>query len=111
MKKTTTALLAIILLASCHAPKTSGVKGKPDTTRVEVFYRLGKSARLDSSFRIIKDTFRLSGIDTTAGQADMSWVKDTTYFIPVVTDTAKKEIKWYGVLPAFVTEIHCKPLN
>jgi hypothetical protein len=102
MKKTTTALLIAFLLTSClHQPKTTGGKGKPDTSHIQALWTetdtSGKlKPHLDSCFMVIKDTFKQSSIDTSAGKADMKWMKDTTIFIPLI-DSSNKVIQWLPV--------------
>lgn len=113
MRKFTTAVLLVGILVSCNNQKT-GTKPlaeKSDTTPVKVLgiYKV-KEWKLDSVYRVIKDTFRLSGIDTAGGKAKMTWVKDTIYFIPIITDSVKKEGGWYGIPAKHVQEIKVIPL-
>lgn len=104
---------AAFLFFSCYSKdkSTNVKKSKSDTTKVLAVFKVGNKWNIDTSFRITKDTFKLSKIDTAQQSAKMVWQKDTVYFIPLVTDTVNKKINWYGVPPAYVQEVNVTPLK
>lgn len=105
------AIASIIVSCSNSKPVSPKVKHHIDTAKVQVVYKL-QNWRIDSAVRIIKDTFRLEKIvDSARGQAKMEWRRDTLYYIPIVTDTLKKEVKWFGVPPYAAQEVTVRPLT
>ena len=104
-------VLTVIALYSCTNQRDDKQPFKPalDTSKVQVVYKLGEW-RLDSAFRVVKDTFMLSSIDSSQGAAKMEWKKDTVYFIPVVTDTASRQVRWFAVPPLAAQEVKVRPI-
>jgi hypothetical protein len=102
-------LILAVVLTSCYSKNQAHVRSKTDTAHVSVIYAVDSEWKKDSAFRVIKDTFRLSGVDTAKGNAKMAWYKDTVYFLPF-KDSVTKQVNWYGLPPIFVQEVHITPL-
>jgi hypothetical protein len=124
-------ILAIILsLVSCNSnkgdlnapPKGGSFTRNPDTAKridttfVLAAYRLGdstiKGLRADSLPRIIKDSFAIVKMDTTGDKivATREWKRDTAYYLPMVTDTVKKQVRWLRLTSEYVQEIKVSTL-
>lgn len=86
--KTIILTLSTLLLFSCSNNKSATFDhSKPDTSKQLLLYKLPDStAKVELGFRIIKDTFKFTSIDSTT--LAKRWVKDTIYFIPIV-DSAR----------------------
>jgi tartrate dehydratase beta subunit/fumarate hydratase class I family protein len=131
MLRKITILAIIVSLVSCspnksdlHAPPKGGsfTRNPADTTKridtsmVLVAYRLGdstiKGLRADSLPRIIKDSFAIVKMDTTGDKivATREWKRDTAYYLPMVTDTVKKQVRWLRLGTEYVQEIKVSTL-
>lgn len=102
----------IILLFSCK----TGTVSKPftpnrDTDIVVAVFKIKGQWKMDSAFRIIKDTLKPGVFDSANGTAKLEQMKDTVYYVPIVTDTLKREVKFVGVSPMGVREVqNLKPI-
>jgi len=87
MKKIVLLLSVVILIISCSQQKIKPFIPKSDTTKQLSLFKKGKGFYNDIIYRIIKDTFKLSGYED-GETAKIKWVKDTSYYIPYL-DTLK----------------------
>jgi hypothetical protein len=130
MLRKITILAIIVSLVSCnsnkgdlmHHQREDHLQGIPDTTKridttfVLAAYRLGdstiKGLRADSLPRIIKDSFAIVKMDTTGDKivATREWKRDTAYYLPMVTDTVKKQVRWLRLTSEYVQEIKVSTL-
>jgi hypothetical protein len=119
MQKLTAILLSIALFA-CNAQTTSKDNFKTDSTgyskqshadtvKVQAIFKVGQW-QMDSVFRVTRDTFTLVSIDSLTGTAKLERRKFTLYYVPILVDTLKKQIQWFGYTPEFVQEVHVRPI-
>lgn len=103
-------LILAVVLTSCYSKNQAHVKSRTDSTKVSVIYAINSDWKKDSAVRIIKDTFKVGVIDSSKGKAEMIWMKDTLYFVPLLIDSISKKAQWYGLPPQYVQEVHIAPL-
>jgi hypothetical protein len=124
MKKFFIAMTTIVLLASfvsrpeMHkdiiASKYDTTKPRhADTTIIMAAWSFNGKVLIDSVPMITKDTFDIVKIDTVGNKliATRAWKKDSTIYLPFVTDTVKKTVSWFGAKPPYVQEIKIKPIG
>lgn len=114
MRKIITILSVSIVLVACSSnanQKSKSGQSKSDTSIVLAVYKIDKNWKMDSVFRITKDTFRIATIDTTDSEAKIQRIKDTAYFLPVVIDSVNKKVRWYGFPPKFVQEVKAETIS
>jgi hypothetical protein len=120
MQKLTLILLSVALF-SCNTENVSNQKtktnsdsagysqGHSDTTKVQAIFKVGHF-QLDSVFKVSKDTFSLVSIDSVSGTAKLEKRKFVLYYVPIVVDTLKKQVQWFGYPAEFVQEVHVRPI-
>jgi hypothetical protein len=121
MQKLTLILLSVALF-SCNTENVGKEKtkinsdsagyisqGHSDTTKVQAIFKVGHY-QLDSVFKVSKDTFTIQSIDSATGVAKLEKRKFVLYYVPIVVDTLKKQVQWFGYPAEFVQEVHVRPI-
>lgn len=80
-------IFSLVLLFAACSTNTETFKHSPaDTSKTLALYHIGQQAKVDLVFRIAKDTFMFSAVDSLTTKKQ--WTRDTTYFVPII-DSAR----------------------
>lgn len=115
MRKIITIITIVALATACNSKPASEKKpvgtSKSDTARLLAVFKINGTYKLDSVVKITRDTFKLSQVDTATGAAKMEWQKDIVYYAPILVDSVKKEVRWYGFTPEYFQEVNIKEIK